>query len=75
MMSFNYDKDKTYILACSFGPDSMALFHMLLKEGYKFVVCHINYNTREAALQSNDTLPKGIKSEHIDGYKKFINLV
>lgn len=36
---------------------------------------YINYNTREAALQSNDTLPKGIKSEHIDGYKKFINLV
>ncbi len=43
MMSFNYDKDKTYILACSFGPDSMALFHMLLKEGYKFV----NWNTKK----------------------------
>ncbi len=43
----NLDKNKTYLLACSFGPDSMALFHMLLKEGYKFSAAHVNYHLRE----------------------------
>ena len=61
-MSFNYDKDKTYILACSFGPDSMALFHMLLKDGYKFVVCHINYNTRDDFSKTFDEAQKATKS-------------
>lgn len=43
----NLDKSKNYLLACSYGPDSMALFHMLLKEGYKFSVAHVNYHLRE----------------------------
>ncbi len=43
---FNYEKDKTYILACSFGPDSMALFDMLLKNDFTFVVAHVNYHKR-----------------------------
>ena len=45
----NLDKNKKYLLACSFGPDSMALFDMLLKEGYKFAVAHVNYHLREEA--------------------------
>ena len=40
------DKSKTYLLACSGGPDSTALFHMLFKEGYKFDVAFVNYKTR-----------------------------
>ena len=40
------DKTKTYLLACSGGPDSMALFDMLYKEGYKFDVAHVNYKSR-----------------------------
>ena len=47
----NLDKNKKYLLACSFGPDSMALFDMLLKEGYKFAVAHVNYHLRK---ESND---------------------
>lgn len=43
----NLDKNKRYLLACSFGPDSMALFDMLLKEGYKFAVAHVNYHLRK----------------------------
>ena len=43
----NLDKNKKYLLACSFGPDSMALFDMLLKEGYKFAVAHVNYHLRK----------------------------
>ncbi len=45
---FNYpiDKNATYLLACSFGPDSMALFDMLLKAGAKIICCHVNYHKR-----------------------------
>lgn len=40
------NKEHTYLLACSGGPDSMALFHMLYKEGYKFDVAFVNYKSR-----------------------------
>ena len=40
------DKSKTYLLACSGGPDSMTLFHMLYKENYKFEVAFVNYHSR-----------------------------
>ena len=43
----NLDKNKKYLLACSYGPDSMALFDMLLKENYRFEVAHVNYHLRE----------------------------
>ncbi|MBO4856839.1 MAG: tRNA lysidine(34) synthetase TilS [Bacilli bacterium] len=43
----NLDKNKKYLLACSFGPDSMALFDMLLKAGYIFEVAHVNYHLRK----------------------------
>lgn len=45
-MNLNIDKTKLYLLACSFGPDSMALFDMLRKENVSFVVCHVNYHKR-----------------------------
>ena len=43
----NLDKNRKYLLACSYGPDSMALFDMLLKEGYNFAVAHVNYHLRK----------------------------
>ena len=46
MFHYPIDKDATYLLACSFGPDSMALFDMLLKAGAKIVCCHVNYHKR-----------------------------
>ena len=45
----NLEKNKKYLLACSYGPDSMALFDMLLKEGYHFAVAHVNYHLRNEA--------------------------
>ena len=42
----NLDKTKTYLLACSGGPDSMALFSMLHEGGYKFDVAFVNYKSR-----------------------------
>jgi len=43
----NLDKSKKYLLACSFGPDSMALFFMLLKNNISFDVAHVNYHLRD----------------------------
>ena len=43
----DYDLSKTYLLACSGGPDSMALLDMLYKQDFKLIVCHVNYKTRE----------------------------
>mgnify|MGYP003294349168 CR=1 FL=1 len=41
------EKRRKYLLGCSFGPDSMALFRMLLKEKFEFEVAHVNYHLRE----------------------------
>ena len=43
----NVDKTKKYLLACSFGPDSMALFKILLDNGISFEVAHVNYHKRK----------------------------
>ena len=43
----NLDKNKRYLLACSFGPDSMYLCYLLLEEGYSFDVAHVNYHLRD----------------------------
>lgn len=45
-MDLKLEKGK-YLLACSYGPDSMALFDMLLKQGFEFDVVHVNYHLRE----------------------------
>lgn len=47
---------KRYLLACSFGPDSMALFRMLLDQGYSFDVAHVNYHLREESDQEEIAL-------------------
>ncbi len=52
----NLEKNKYYLLACSFGPDSMALFDMLQKEGYKFAVAHVNYHLREESTDEEINL-------------------
>lgn len=44
---FNELKEGLHILACSGGPDSIALFSMLKEEGVSFVCCHVNYHLRE----------------------------
>ena len=49
----NLDKNKNYLLGCSYGPDSMALFDMLIKEGFHFSAALVNYHIRE---QSTDEM-------------------
>lgn len=43
------DPQKQYVLACSFGPDSMCLFDLLVKAKIQFVVAHVNYHRRKEA--------------------------
>lgn len=50
-------KKEKYLLTCSFGPDSMALFYYLLKNGFTFEVAHVNYHILEQA----DDDERGIK--------------
>ncbi len=47
MLDLNLDKNKRYLLACSFGPDSMALFYLLQSQGYSFDCAIVNYHIRE----------------------------
>ena len=54
----NLDLSKKYLLACSYGPDSMALFHLLLEYGFSFDVAHVNYHLRE----ESDVEEQGLKS-------------
>ena len=37
----NLKKNKKYLLACSFGPDSMALFHYLVINKFDFEIVHV----------------------------------
>ena len=60
------DKDKKYLLACSFGTDSMTLFDILLKEGYNFSVVHINYNLREESTSETIKLTEICQKHNID---------
>jgi len=44
---------KKYLIACSGGPDSMALLNMS-KDKYEVFVCHINYHHRQTALRDEE---------------------
>jgi len=69
--TFKFDPNKTYILACSFGPDSMALFDMLYVNKCKFVVCFVNYHKRKESNQEQKNITAyckklGVKIEILD---------
>ena len=56
MNKLNLDKSLKYLLACSYGPDSMALFDMLVKDGINFDAAIVNYHLR----QESDSEVKGL---------------
>lgn len=62
----NLDSNKKYLLACSFGPDSMALFDMLEKSRINFSVAHVNYNLRPESSKETRDLLKYCKSKNIE---------
>ena len=63
-------RQKRYLLACSYGPDSMALFDMLLKGKYNFSVAHVNYNLRPESKEETKSLKAFCKANNIDVYIK-----
>lgn len=62
----NLDSNKKYLLACSFGPDSMALFDMLEKSRINFSVAHVNYNLRPESSNETRDLLTYCKSKNIE---------
>ena len=62
----NLDKNKYYLLACSFGPDSMALFHLLTKENYHFAVAHVIYHLRDESSKETQDLISYCKKNNIE---------
>ena len=52
----NLDKNKKYLLACSYGPDSMYLSEALRIEGYNFSIAHVNYHFRKESDEEEKAL-------------------
>ena len=53
--NFNFREKDTIVIGCSTGPDSMALFDMLLKIKDKYnlsIICaHVNHNVRKQSIE------------------------
>ncbi len=62
----NLDKKDKYLLACSFGPDSMALCEMLRQEKYNFSIAHVNYHLREESDQETEGLKQYCQKYNIE---------
>ena len=69
----NLDRNKKYLLACSFGTDSMVLFNLLLQEGYDFSVAHVNYKLREESDFEEEELTKICNENNIQIYIHRVN--
>ena len=50
------NKKKKYVIACSFGPDSMALLDLAINEGLRVIVAHVNYRKRDVSQFEQDSL-------------------
>lgn len=73
MIKINLDKKLKYLLGCSYGPDSMALFDLLLKNGYNFAVGHVNYALRDEASKETEDLIKYCDKNGIKIFVKYVN--
>ena len=49
-----FDKETKYLIACSGGPDSMALLDMYYKKDMHIEVAHVNYHKRQTALRDQN---------------------
>lgn len=58
-------KIKKYLLACSFGPDSMALFSLLIKNKINFDVAIVNYHLRKESDEEVNNLLNYAKKYNI----------
>lgn len=60
-----YDHQKLYLVACSGGPDSMALLDMLFKNNFSLMVAHVNYKTRNESDLEEKLVQKYCKDRNI----------
>lgn len=67
-IKLSLDKNKKYVVACSFGPDSMALLDLTLKEGLNVVVAHVNYRRRKESQLEQDQLKEYCDQREIRFY-------
>lgn len=71
MLDYKFQKSATYLCACTYGSDSMALLDMLQKEGVKPIVVCINYGKYEDSSDDYIKLAtycgmKGLTLEYLD---------
>ena len=64
----SYDLSKKYIVACSGGPDSMALLDMLKNHNFNIVVAMVNYKTREESDTEEQLVKDYCNKNNIDCY-------
>ena len=70
MINLNLNKKEKYILACSYGPDSMCLFDLLIKGKFNFCVAHVNYHLRQEESEEVEDLKRICKDNKIKLYIK-----
>ena len=71
MLDYKFDKDANYIVACTYGPDSMALVDMLQKVGVKPIVAAVNYSKFRHSSEDYERLrryceDRGLRYEYIN---------
>lgn len=64
-VNLNLEKNKKYVIACSYGPDSMALLDAAIKEKLDIVVAHVNYRKRKVAIDEQSNLTEYCKKRNI----------
>ena len=64
-MRLNLSKKKKYLLACSYGPDSMALLFYLYSHKYDFDVAFVNYHLRDESKQEEFDIKKYCEEKNI----------
>lgn len=63
--SFEINKADKYVVAVSFGPDSMALLNMLILNGANIVVAHVNYHRRPESNYEEESLRKFCENNNV----------
>ena len=67
-INLELDLTKKYVIACSFGPDSMALLNLAYNLGAKIVVAHVNYHKRDVSTDEQQALQKYCDERNIKLY-------
>ena len=65
-LKLNLERNRKYVVACSFGPDSMALLSTALKNNLKIIVAHVNYHKRKISDFEQESLTQFCKKNNIE---------